>query len=204
MSSPATIVMNGMATDAAVGPDADVALAQAEDGGSLGRDLGAQTMPNPRFMLVALLMAAMAGCSSHFDRATAAAALLKRDAEWADTASAGADVDKTVAYWSDDAVIIPPGQPVVEGKAAIRAFVSDSFHTPGFRIHWTSETPVFSPDGKVAYMRSTTSTTAPGPRGVPVTTLSRGITVWRLSEDGRWLCVVDIWNDPPTAPVAAG
>jgi len=161
-------------------------------------------MLDPRFMLVALLTAALAGCSSqHFDRTAAAAALSKRDAEWADTAFAGTDVDNTVAYWSDDAVVIPPGQPIVEGKAAIRAFVSDSFHTPGFRIHWKSETPVFSPDGKVAYMRSTTSTTAPGPLGTPVTTLSRGITVWRQSDDGRWLCVVDIWNDPPTTSVAA-
>lgn len=158
-----------------------------------------------RVVIAALLTAAMAGCSSpHFDRAAAAAALLKRDATWADTAFAGTDVDKTVSYWSDDAVVIPPGQPIVEGRAAIRAFVSDSFHTPGFHIHWKSETPVFSPDGKVAYMRSTTSTTAPGPRGLPLTTVSRGITVWRQSDDGRWLCVVDIWNDPPPGSAGAG
>ena len=49
------------------------------------------------------------------------ARLLHQDAEWSDLASAGKDVDKIVSYWSDDAVLIFPGQPVLEGKPAIRA-----------------------------------------------------------------------------------
>ena len=158
-------------------------------------------MGTTRLLLSVLAAAVMTGCSNPgSDRAEASAALLKLDAEWADTAFAGKDAEKTASYWSNDAVIIPPGQPAIEGKAAIRAFVADSFRTPGFRIHWKSEAPVFSPDGKLAYMRSTTTITAPGPIGAPVSSSSRGITVWRRGEDGRWLCVVDIWNDPPAAP----
>jgi hypothetical protein len=61
---------------------------------------------------------------------------LKRDAEWADAASSGTDVEKIISYWTDDALVVPPGQPVVEGKAAIRAFVADSLKIPGFKIHW--------------------------------------------------------------------
>jgi len=77
------------------------------------------------------------------------AKLLHQDAEWADLTSVGKDVDKIVSYWSDDAVLIFPGQPVLEGKPAIRAYVEASLKTPGFKIHWVSEKPVFSPDGKV-------------------------------------------------------
>jgi hypothetical protein len=73
------------------------------------------------------------------------AKLLRRDAEWADLATAGKDIDKIVSYWSDDAVVIFPGQPVIEGKQAIRAYVEASLKTPGFKIHWVSEKPVFSP-----------------------------------------------------------
>ena len=161
-------------------------------------------MGTTRLLLPILAVAVMSGCSnSSFDPAKESAGLLKRDAEWADTAFAGKDAEKTASYWSDDAVVIPPGQPVIEGKAAIRAFVADSFRTPGFPIHWTSEAPAFSPDGKLAYMRSTTTTTAPGPGGAAMSSSSRGITVWRRGEDGRWLCVVDIWNDPPGAPAPA-
>jgi hypothetical protein len=88
------------------------------------------------------------GCSArHFDSVAEAQKLLRRDAEWADLANAGKDVEKIVSYWSDDAVLIFPGQPVLEGKAAIRAYVTASLNTPGFKIHWVSQNPVFSSDG---------------------------------------------------------
>jgi Ketosteroid isomerase homolog len=95
-------------------------------------------------------------CSQRdFDSAAEGQKLLRRDAEWADLATAGQDIEKIVSYWSDDAVLIFPGQPVLEGKAAIRAYVTASLNTPGFKIHWVSQKPVFSPDGKFAYMRGT-------------------------------------------------
>jgi ketosteroid isomerase-like protein len=86
---------------------------------------------------------------------------------------------------------------MIEGKAAIREFVTNSFHTPGFHIHWVSEKPTFSPDGKLAYLRSTNATTFPAPNGKLITVPSRGITIWRVDPDGQWRCVMDIWNDPP-------
>lgn len=139
----------------------------------------------------------MTAGNSPFDAAAEAEHLLARDAAWADLASAGQDVEKTASYWSDDAVIIPQGQPLVEGKAAIRDYVARSFRTPGFRIHWRSEKPSFSPDGRLAYMRGTSAITVPGPDGKPMTIPGRSVTIWRKEADGRWRCVVDIWNDPP-------
>src|SRR5437667_10721624 len=135
-------------------------------------------------------------CSQRkFDSASEQADLLRRDAEWADLASAGKDVDKIVSYWTDDAVLIFPGQPVLEGKAAIRAYVAESLNTPGFKIHWVSEKPVFSPDGKLAYMRGKDELTVPGPNGAPVTAHLRGISIWRLDADRQWRCVVDISSE---------
>ena len=135
-----------------------------------------------------------------FDAQTEGAKLLQRDAEWATLASEGRDVEKTASYWTDDAIVVPPSQPIAEGKAAIRAFVAGSFNTPGFHIHWVSEKPVFSPDGNLAYLRSVTTTTFPGADGKPMTVSSRGVTVWRRDTDGQWRCAVDIWNDAPQAP----
>ena len=127
------------------------------------------------------------------------AKLSRRDAEWAALASAGKDVEKIVSYWSDDAVLIFPGQPVLEGKAAIRAYVSASLKTPGFKIHWVSEKPALSPDGKLAYMRGTDELTVTGPKGTPITMHLRGISVWRIDSDGQWRCAVDISNEQPSA-----
>ena len=159
-----------------------------------------------RFCLTGIALV-LAGCQSPgFDAAIERQKLLERDAEWAAVASAGADVEKTISYWSDDAAIIAPGQPVIEGKEAIRAFVTRSFQTPGFGIRWKSDRVTFSPDGKLAYLQGTSAMTVPGPAGRPVTLPGRGITIWRLDADGQWRCVVDIWNDPPpaTVPAASG
>ena len=37
--------------------------------------------------------------------------LLQRDSEWAHAASEGSDVDHVLSYWTDDAVVLPPGVP---------------------------------------------------------------------------------------------
>ena len=102
-----------------------------------------------------------------FDAAAEEKKLLQRDAEWAALATAGKDVDKIVSYWTDDAVIIMPGQPIVEGKAAIRAYVASCVSNPVFKIHWKSRKVTFSPDGKMAYMPGTDEMTVPGPKGAP-------------------------------------
>ncbi|MEO5719295.1 MAG: nuclear transport factor 2 family protein [Chthoniobacterales bacterium] len=153
-----------------------------------------------RYLPLTVIAFGLASCSHRaFDSTTEGEKLLRRDAEWADLATAGKDVDKVVSYWSEDAVLIFPGQPVLEGKAAIRAYVSASFKTPGFRIHWVSQKPVFSPDGKFAYMRGTDELTVPGPNGSPMALHLRGISVWRFDSDGQWRCVVDISNEEPPA-----
>lgn len=137
-----------------------------------------------------------------FDAAAESAKLMRRDAHWADLATAGTNVDSVVSYWTDDAVVMEPGQPVVEGKAAIRKYVEESYKTPGFRIHWASEKPVFSPDGKMAYMRATDEMNVPGPKGAPMTLHLRGYSIWRVDSDGQWRCVVDIANEGPPPPAA--
>ena len=157
-------------------------------------------MPTTCRLLFLVCLFLSVGCSHRdFDPVTEQAKLLRRDAEWADLASAGKDVEKVVSYWSDDALLIFPGQPILEGKAAIRAYVSASFKIPGFKIHWVSEKPAFSPDGKVAYMRGTDELTVPGPNGTPITLHLRGISIWRIDPDREWRCVVDISNEQPAA-----
>jgi ketosteroid isomerase-like protein len=154
-----------------------------------------------RYLFLILLALALDCCSERrFDSKTEGEKLLRRDAEWADLATAGKDVEKVVSYWTEDAVLIFPGQPVFEGKAAIRAYVTASFNTPRFKIHWVSQKPVFSRDGKFAYMRGTDELMLPGPNGGTITLHLRGISVWRLDPDKQWRCVVDISNAAPPTP----
>ena len=123
--------------------------------------------------------------------------LLRRDSEWARAASEGRDVDRILSYWTDDAVVLPPGLPSVVGKAALRQYVEGSMRIPGFRITWESTDVTFSPDGQLAYMFSRNEVTVNAPDGAPITTEGRAVTIWRRESDGEWRCAVDIWNAEP-------
>ena len=156
--------------------------------------------PTLRLLLPLVALVVAGGCARpSFDVAAEQQKLLRLDAEWADAAAAGKDVEKIVSYWSDDALVIEPGQPVYQGKAAIRAYVAASLKIPGFKIHWVSEKPVFSPDGQMAYMPGVDEMTVPGPTGALMTVHMRGISIWRRDPGGEWRCVADIANEPPPA-----
>jgi len=123
--------------------------------------------------------------------------LLQRDAEWAAAASEGRDIEFILSFWTDDAIVIPPGLPNVIGKAALRQYVEASMQIPGFGITWTSDEVTFSPDGQLAYIFSRNAVTMNAPDGAPATTEGRAVTIWRRESDGEWRCAVDIWNAPP-------
>jgi ketosteroid isomerase-like protein len=120
--------------------------------------------------------------------------LLQRDAEWAAAAAEGRDVEFILSFWTDDAVVIPPGLPTIIGQAALRQYVEGSMQIPGFRITWTSTDVSFSPDGQLAYMLSRNAVTMNAPDGTPATAEGRAVTIWRRESDGEWRCAVDIWN----------
>ena len=153
-----------------------------------------------RFPIIALLTIGIcaSGCTPPtLDIAAESAKVAQRDADWSRASFEGRDIEAIVSYWSDDAHLLQPGLPPIDGKAAIRAFVTASLKIPGFKIHWVSDKPVFSPDGKMAYLMSSVETTAPGANGALETTHGRTVTIWTPGSDGQWHCVVDITNDAP-------
>jgi ketosteroid isomerase-like protein len=82
-------------------------------------------MPALTVIFLAAALFVVNSCSrGAFDAATEEAKLLRRDSEWAEAASSGKDIVKILSYWTDDALLIFPGQPILEGKAAIRPYVA--------------------------------------------------------------------------------
>jgi uncharacterized protein (TIGR02246 family) len=120
--------------------------------------------------------------------------LLERDAEWAAAAFEGRDPELVLSFWTDDAVVIPPGLPAVVGKDALRQYVRASMQIPGFRITWTSTDVTFSPDQNLAYIFSNNAVEMNTPDGTPIRNEGRAVTIWRREPDGQWRCAVDIWN----------
>jgi hypothetical protein len=73
------------------------------------------------FVSLALLLLASACTQPPPDtRAADEATIRDADEQWAKTAGTN-DVDATVAYYVDDATLLPPNAPMANGKQAIRA-----------------------------------------------------------------------------------
>lgn len=142
------------------------------------------------------------GCAPRVDVAHETQALLETDRAWAREASAGRNADSVLAYWTDDARVVMPGQAVLQGKAAIRQMVTSSFATPGFHVTWTPETAVVSSSGDLGYTIGSNEFTVPDSAGGVTKLAGRYLTVWRKGSDGRWKCAEDYSSPSPPAPAA--
>jgi uncharacterized protein (TIGR02246 family) len=111
--------------------------------------------------------------------------------EWSQAASAG-DVEKIVSYWADDAVLMSAGQPVLNGKQAIRKMVEESYKMPGFRISWQPQSVVVSESGDMAYLLENSKISYTDSTGKPVTLNNKAVSIWRKQRDGNWKNAVDI------------
>ena len=128
------------------------------------------------------------------------AQLLATDREWGKLSATSKNADSVVAYWTDDARVVLPGQPEISGKAALREMVAGTMKIPGFRVTWAPDSAVVSRSGDLGYTYGTNEFTVPDSTGTLVTTKGRYLTVWRKDTDGRWRCVQDYSNPAPAAP----
>ena len=128
------------------------------------------------------------------------AELMQTSRDWARVAATG-DVEQTLTFWSDDAIIMPPGQPAVVGKAAIREFLRHIAAIPGFSIRWEPEHGSVATNGDVGYMIEHNRVTITDATGAVQVQYGKAVTVWRKDSNGAWKCVVDTWNENPTERV---
>lgn len=153
----------------------------------------------------ALLLVA-AGCSQQSPADTRAAdesAVKDTDAQWAKTAMAN-DLDGTVAYYSDDASILPPNSPIVAGKTAIRTFWT-ALLSPHATLSWETTKVEAARSGDMAYVMGVYTITPKDAEGKSMTDRGKLVEVWKKQADGKWKTVADIFNSdlPLPAPVEA-
>lgn len=123
-------------------------------------------------------------------------AVLTAEREWAGAAK-DQNLDRSVSYMADDAMMFPPASAPIVGKAAIRGYMASAFATPGFSVSWEPQEVVVSEGGDFAYTYARSVYTVPGPDGTIQTVHAKGVAIWRKSADGKWRCAVDIWNEAP-------
>ena len=136
------------------------------------------------------------------DPASAREALMQASRDWAAAAASG-DLERALAYWTDDAIVLPPDQPAVVGKRAIREYLHRAASIPGFSITWEPELATISADGDMGYMIEHNRVTVADDAAALQTQYGKAVTVWRKQPDGSWKCVADTWNGNPTERVLA-
>jgi uncharacterized protein (TIGR02246 family) len=126
--------------------------------------------------------------------------LRELDDQWSKAAIAK-DVDKTVSYYSDDAVVMPPNAPSATTKEAIRKVWQDLLTTPGFAISWKTTKVEVAKSGDLACLSGTYEVTMNDASGKPANDRGKYVEVWEKQADGKWKCGADIWNsDLPASP----
>src|SRR6266576_4077787 len=89
------------------------------------------------------------------------------DAQW--SAAAGAkDLDKTVSFYSDDAIVMPPNASAARTKEAIRNVWQDLLASPGLVMSWKTTKVEVSTSGDLACVSGTYEVTMTDPSGKPV------------------------------------
>ena len=104
-------------------------------------------------------------------------------------AAAAKNADQIAAFYADSAVLLGPGAPIANGKAAIRAAWAAFAGLPGFAL-------TFGPDkvdvsGDRAFEVGHYELTANDKSGKPQTTKAKYVTVWGKQADGSWKLLVD-------------
>ncbi|HJY53791.1 MAG TPA: DUF4440 domain-containing protein [Candidatus Udaeobacter sp.] len=115
------------------------------------------------------------------------------DVEWA-KAAAAKDVERTIAYYSDDAVVLPPNTTSATSKESIRNAWKDMLASPGLVITWEPKKVKLGKSGEMAWVSGTYELTMNDASGKPSNDRGKYLEVWEKQSDGNWKCAADMWN----------
>jgi ketosteroid isomerase-like protein len=149
-------------------------------------ELGSQAV-----MLVLALLATLSGCGDKRNAGADVKKLMDTSRAWSKSVASG-NLDKIVGFWTDDAVVMMPGEPVRRGKSEIISYVRTSLKTPGFSISWEPVEGTISKSGDIGYLIEREHISFPDGHGGIVNRTARGVTIWKKQSDGSWRNAVDI------------
>ena len=115
------------------------------------------------------------------------------DAKWA-KAAAAKDVEQTIAFYSDDAIVLPPNETSAATKEAIRNSWKAMLSSPGLVISWRPTKVQVGKGGEMAWVNGTYELTLNDANGKPTNDRGKYLEVWEKQTDGNWKCAADMWN----------
>ncbi|HEY4273395.1 MAG TPA: DUF4440 domain-containing protein [Candidatus Udaeobacter sp.] len=115
------------------------------------------------------------------------------DAQWA-KAAAAKDVEQTIGYYSDDAIVLPPNATSAATKESVRNVWKDMLASPGLAITWKPTKVQLAKSGDMGWVSGTYELTMNDASGKPVNDRGKYLEVWEKQTDGNWKCRADMWN----------
>jgi uncharacterized protein (TIGR02246 family) len=101
-----------------------------------------------------------------------------------------------LSFYADDAVELPAGAPLLQGKENIRKTM-DFLNDKNNRLTWTAMHVDVASSGDLAYSYGVYEFRSKGKDGKPTVENGKYTTVWKKQSDGRWKVVLDMGNASP-------
>ena len=130
--------------------------------------------------------------------------LRELDAQWS-KAAAARDLEQTVGFYSDDAVVLPPNATTAATKETVRNVWKDLLAAPGLVINWKPSKVKLGHNGAMAWVSGAYELTMNDVGGKPINDHGKYLEVWEKQADGNWKCSADMWSSdlPISAPATA-
>ena len=128
------------------------------------------------------------------DQAAEEEKLMETSRQWAKSKTN----EEYLSYWHENAVLMAPGQPTLNGHEDISKMLESTKDIPGFAVDWEPQEAFVSKSGDLGYLIERTSFTMNDSLGNPMTEFHKTVTIWKKQEDGSWINVVDMYNQDPS------
>jgi len=127
------------------------------------------------------------------DHASAIAAIMKADSAW-DKASAAKSVEGWLSFYTDDAIMMPPGENVCKDKASRETSIKNMFALPGVSLRFQTAKVEVARMGDLGYAVGVYQFSSKDANGKVMNETGKYCETWKKQADGNWKCIVDIWN----------
>ena len=133
-------------------------------------------------------------------RSADASAIQALDEQWSATAARN-DLEGTVAFYADDAYLLPPNAQIATDRKSIRESWAGLLG-PNTAVSWKVSKVEVAKSGELAYLYGTYSVSIQDPKGAPpLRDTGKLVEIWKKQADGKWKCIVDTYNsDLPATP----
>ena len=114
------------------------------------------------------------------------------EAAWSKV-TAAKDLEKSMSYYADDASVLMPNAPAINGKVAIRADLKPFFDDPNFSLAFQPSRIELAKSGDLGYTQGTYTMTTTDPKTKkPVTDKGKYLIAYKKQADGTWKAVADM------------